>query len=407
MEAAREAQEKQRRERRETLEFELSPDSEDDAGNGIEEVQQAWIDCDSVQDFKSMFQVYGAERCYHWFQTLTRRFMQAKQIYAVQLTEAQLEIQEAGNQARETGQALRAANTQITELNIQIDQQAEDNRDLRASVRLFRQMEGRRPFSSEETNHHFQEGREKEIPDPEQFEKGTPTEYNHWARQVRDKLEVDADRFRTEKRKITYLATRIKGASAEYIEPYLQYGADGTSMIKTVDDFLLLMARRWGDPYAKQNALDELNRLWQNNRELSEFMGDFFRLAAIAQLSEEEQMEHLRKRSNPKFSEVILMTTFDSLNQMVDGLHLIARNRKAQAKDRAVLGTGGSQRGGGQQRGRSNTPAPVVPEGTSAPTQRDGRLQRDLSKIKCYACQELGHYANNCTKGNDSPASKS
>lgn len=122
-------------------------------------------------------------------------------------------------------------------------------------------------------------------PDPEPFN-GNRADLDRFISQLFNKLDINGDRYPTDKEKVGYAFGRLSGLAATTMEGYWTQGA---CSIHNLRDFVDHLERLYGNPHRKEQAANEWMLLRQDNREFSEFLAQFERLAAIAGITEENQ----------------------------------------------------------------------------------------------------------------------
>ncbi|KAG0154713.1 hypothetical protein PDIDSM_281 [Penicillium digitatum] len=102
--------------------------------------------------------------------------------------------------------------------------------------------------------------------------------------QIKEKLNINRDRFPTPQSRMTYVTNRLKGIPYAQILPYIR---DGICQLNDFTDILDILERAFGDPNRARNARNELYRLRQGNKEFSLFFAEFQRLAMEGEMHNE------------------------------------------------------------------------------------------------------------------------
>jgi hypothetical protein len=297
--------------------------------------------------------------------------------------------------------ALRADAAEVRRQMVALAAQAADDREEEVRAEFRRQREGTAGSGG-------MAAKSDKLPDPPVFEQGTATEFRSWERKMRDKLEINDDRFETERKKIAYASSRIGGVAATVMEPYLD--RDSASLVRTLDGFFEKLQMRFGDPFLKKTARDEFRRLRQANREFQVFLGDFHRLAAEAGIHEEDQLLEMQDKINTELKQACIGWEPSSLASLIQKLQLASRQhteiRRAEAAKKArsaLLASAGTS---------SSSNAASQNKAGAAGSRRAN------SNLICYGCGEKGHIRPKCPKnpkqvaevneaGNDSPPQES
>jgi hypothetical protein len=231
------------------------------------------------------------------------------------------------------------------------------------------------------------------LPDPPVFNNGSHSEYKSWERQMRDKLTINEDRYDSEAKKVAYAAARIGGIANGYMAAYLDY--DSASRLQSVAEFFEKMRDRFADPFAKKTAREHFKRLRQGPKDFQIFLGEFQRLAAEGEFTEDEQLEELQDRMNDELKQALFGYEPETFKDLVNRLKYTDRQQRSMKA---------------QQAARKSTAKPSTSPATTTKTSGDfgstpGQLattsnglrpHRDVSTVRCYGCGEMGHYQSKC-----------
>lgn len=99
--------------------------------------------------------------------------------------------------------------------------------------------------------------RSERLPDPDKFE-GERKDLRRFISQVKEKLNINRDRYPTPQSRMTYVTNRLKGVLYAQILPYIR---EGVCQLNDFTDILDILERAFGDPNRARNARNELYRL--------------------------------------------------------------------------------------------------------------------------------------------------
>lgn len=248
--------------------------------------------------------------------------------------------------------------------------------------------------------------RSEKLPDPEIFKDGSHQEYRSWERQMRDKLDINADRIGGERQKLAYASSRIGGNAASFMEPWLD--RNNRNRVTDVDDFFEKMRKRFGDPFSRETARAAFRKLYQGKKEFQEFLGEFYRLSVEGEYSEEEQLEELREKISIELKQAVIgfrpSSSAPSFREFVEHLQWVDREQKSIKQSSARFHNLRNK----TLQGGSATLSPS--SSAHAPT---GDLKLETEKRtsmwnpKCYACGQMGHISKDCPQGKGTPPAKS
>lgn len=318
--------------------------------------------------------------------------------YAERVGVLEEEVQNAGREAAGAGRDLRTMQQELDAKTIELAEQAGERSALRRMVdRAYEEiatLKTRALAGDSRENSPAPEGTGRAIkfPDPKAFDKGTNAEYQAWERQMKSKLRYNATFFEDEGAMVAYSATRIEGLAAMFMEPHLR--EDSANRIDTMKAFFERMQTRFADPHEEDKAKDDFYKLYQNNKELADFLGEFHQLATIGCIPEKEQIRILPCRCNSEIQASLLGKRFDSLKDLMEQLSLIERQLKLYRKT-ARTATNTTPKAAAKTSTTRTTETHTTAK-AAGETTGVARTRQPLSEVKCYNCNKLGHFARKC-----------
>ena len=230
------------------------------------------------------------------------------------------------------------------------------------------------------------------MPDPDQFDNGDPKEYRIWKRAIRNKMEINFDRYDTDRKQVIYALNRTRGRAAQTLNTYLGHHED-----VSLEELFERMDEQFDDPNAVNTARAQYISLRQNEREFADFIGDFRSLAQEAQIPADMMVFDLRGKIRTELKQVAAACEPKNANEFISFLRNADRNLKAAGSYRAK-----------QKKNEDSGPKQEKTE-ASTPSSSSGQKRNNVSTIRCYSCNKMGHFATSCPESaskNEQPATK-
>jgi len=126
------------------------------------------------------------------------------------------------------------------------------------------------------------------------------------------------------------------------------------------------------------DAMTRLANTYQGKNKLDDFVQEFIPLAARADLTDKQSVAFMKGKLNQKFKLAAAMSQATTLGDFVAEMKTV----DMMVKDVAFPKKG-------------ETPKATTTTAARATTTRP-RKDKDMSKIECFGCHELGHFKNKC-----------
>jgi Zinc knuckle len=242
----------------------------------------------------------------------------------------------------------------------------------------------------------------EKLPHPEIFEDGPPQKFRSWLSAMKMKFMVNAALFPTELSKVAYVQSRTGGDARELLGSYFEDFERAQ-----ISEMFTDLANRFDSPFRQETARREYHYLRQKQQDLAAFLGDFRRLSREAEVREEDQIVDLRDKVRDDLKQVIILRRYATIQEMITDLTYADMNSRRIASNKSTVGASTPS--------KSSAPNSRQPAGESVTKEEKPvakpRFQRDVSTIRCYRCEKMGHYVKDCPQtreqsGKELPATK-
>lgn len=259
--------------------------------------------------------------------------------------------------------------------------------------------------------------RSERLPDPDKFE-GERKDLRRFVSQVKEKLNINRDRYPTPQSRMTYVTNRLKGVPYAQILPYIR---EGVCQLNDFTDILDILERAFGDPNRARNARNELYRLRQGNKEFSLFFAEFQRLAMEGEMHKEALPTMLEQAINRELKSMLLhheppkgdyldlarfLQNLENRRAQYDSGQLAAPRTLTAAVRTAPKATEPNSWRQGPE--RVFTPPPVNPDAMDLSTtrRRFSPNRQGLSRYEqnaCFRCGSKEHFVRDCQQADKRP----
>lgn len=251
------------------------------------------------------------------------------------------------------------------------------------------------------------------MKDPGEFS-GKRDEYLGWRGKMDIKLATDRAIWESDGEKAAYIISRLDGKALDAFVHLL--GPDGEATISSFD-ILRRLDSIYGTKNRKADALSKLSNLKQTaGQPIQEFLVEFQTLVAIAGYDDDAAKEQLLVKLNHYYYQAANAQRLLPLNDVVNFLLDTSNTQAARDKAHGTNDYGGNgrrgnrggrgARGGNTSRG-GNSSSRNNSSNASSDNKTDGNGgtgggastgKRDMSHVKCYNCNGMGHISKDCTK---------
>lgn len=248
--------------------------------------------------------------------------------------------------------------------------------------------------------------RSASLPDPTPFS-GQRDDLLRWQAQVWNKLSFNHDHFPTEESKISYAFSRLEGAAAQQVLPFI-FTSEQTSQFKTFDELSRCLDHAFGDPNRRVTAQAKLYSLRQRNKEFATHLAEFQTLAADSGYDSEAKksilhrglsVELLKGLNHVPASEINTYEKFVSRCLELDNNIRATNALLSSDRDRSARTFPPQHVPGRQLTGyvSETGPEPMDLSGTGSrkalsANEREERFRNRL----CLYCGKPGHFKINC-----------
>ena len=131
------------------------------------------------------------------------------------------------------------------------------------------------------------------------------------------KLSSNTDWFSTENEKLGYAVSRLKGAAANQVLPYVTRDGVNTQLLSSVEALTTLLTQAFGDPNPKVTAQREMHNLKQANRDFGTYLAEFLCLAPNTEYDNNTKLAALREGLSHELC-TLLLTILDESDNFDD-----------------------------------------------------------------------------------------
>jgi hypothetical protein len=245
------------------------------------------------------------------------------------------------------------------------------------------------------------------LPDPTLFA-GDRTVFDDWLVQIKNKLRGNADSYPSEDLKIIYVSSRLTGNALALTNPRMD--EDSPNRYRQLSEFYSHLKELYSDPNKIQNARRDFGKLYiRSSQVFQEFYALFLRLSTEGGISLQDIKYELNEKLPPKLQESVRTYYNDSsINATRFAQYCTTNDQQIKAmyektKEYKKTGAGPAKFTPGATPSYAPKEEPQEPISTALvkyvpPHKRKQRPMKteDLSTVKCFNCNEFGHYARYC-----------
>ncbi|KAL2884695.1 hypothetical protein HOO65_100099 [Ceratocystis lukuohia] len=120
------------------------------------------------------------------------------------------------------------------------------------------------------------------LPDPDRFQ-GDQRDLRRFCSQIREKMEINHDRFPTPQCRMSYVNSCLGRKPYEYMLPHIK---EGECQLSDYEDILKILEDAYEGPRHCTHVRTKLFRLRQTNKDFTTFLAEFQRLAVEGEMPE-------------------------------------------------------------------------------------------------------------------------
>lgn len=248
--------------------------------------------------------------------------------------------------------------------------------------------------------------RSDKLPDPPVFHNDKSKDvdgFEQWYRAMKNKLQVNADRYHDDHARQSYVESRLGGNAKLALEPYLS--DDNPDPINTSEKLLSHLWEQYRDATKAQQAHED----WRNLKlkpggDFLAFKNDFVRLAGAVGQVRSSWKNEFNARLYPSFKRILAASFvdpgvgFDKFTLTAQQIAIVNKQAIEEQDNRPAAKRGNAGNRLGQKR-----PAPVAggADRKAAGAGPAKTLTSDEVRIlyqegRCFVCREKGHTSRNC-----------
>jgi hypothetical protein len=241
------------------------------------------------------------------------------------------------------------------------------------------------------------------LPDPDLFT-GDKDKYRDWKLRMQSKLELNADRFPSERGKVMYIYHRTGGTASQNLLPRVTEGS--VNYLATAKVTWAFLDSIFDDPMRENKARTAFRNLTMKRTDkYQDFHTRFCQLAVDASLPEADYKQelydklsyHLQGQVTRDYLDPdVTFAKFQTLLSEIGSRHDDMKDRfPTNTKKTSDRGTGPREAASAPSSGSAtaaNSPTPDRPR----PTYADREKQALSDKGLCFLCKKSGHFARNC-----------
>lgn len=225
-------------------------------------------------------------------------------------------------------------------------------------------------------------------------------------RQLSNKLEANADYYPTDIAERVYIESRLQGAAASDLQPYLRKGHP--DQIQTAEQLLDHLWNEYYDPNVRDKAAKDFADLeMKADMTYKEFRNKFVRLAGECGIPRNDYKREFHRRVLPSISRALAAQYIDdeySFNRYAEvGAQIDLTYQMSKKREKKVDEAGTSSRKGKKGKFSKDDAKDSDGKGTTSSNNNSNRLSREeRAKLrdegKCFICKETDHISPNCPK---------
>lgn len=269
-------------------------------------------------------------------------------------------------------------------------------------------------------------GKSEKHPDPPIFN-GNPAQWREFKTQLRVKLTVNYDRYKTSQSRLAYTVSRLQGNPLHIVQPKI---INGVIAFNDYSDLLQFLDIAYEDPDLMVKAQRELRDLKQRNREFYLYFADFQRIIEDTGITDNEARKSalMGGLSTELLNLLVhhdIPGQFDDLVKLLQGLDSRYRLNRSRnqgyqfPRPQSIPNRPYRPIPRERERYSSSRPTynptltPSLPPGEPmdlgastrqklSPEELNRRIQDNL----CRYCGEPGHFVRNCPRSAPNPAKR-